>query len=149
MPVVPCKICGTEFYVRPKRHAAGKGKYCSRACAAEAKRKRDTVECPWCGKQFIKRSGQVYCSRSCACYANHSDGGSLATGKKTCIVCGEEFKKGVRQRICSLECLLKRHEEREGKSRYALDSDPWATGAIPPTRYADDLYRMPDVGLGF
>lgn len=147
---VPCQICGKEFYVRPARLKIGKDKYCSRKCAAEAKRIKDTVSCPWCGKHYIKRAGQIYCSRSCAALANHAAHDRYGTEKDRCIVCDKEFKHGVSSTICSNECLV---TYREGvgiqSHNYSLESDPWETGAIPPDRFAPDMFRQPDPVLGF
>lgn len=148
MPIVPCNQCGTEFYVRPARHNAGKGKYCSRKCAANAKRIKQTVSCPWCGRHFVKRAGQIYCSRSCAASANHAAHDRHGTEEKTCIVCEKHFTTGVSNKICSNACLA-RHRNSNNSGGYTLFEDPWETGAIPPDRYAQDLFRMPDIGLGF
>ncbi|MEZ6852081.1 hypothetical protein [Halodesulfovibrio aestuarii] len=148
MPVVPCQQCGTEFYVRPARYNAGKGKYCSRKCAGEAKLKNDTVSCPWCGKQFVKRAGQIYCSRSCGASANHAAHNRHGTEQNRCIVCEKKFTHGVSKHICSNACLVK-HREGISNSGYTLFDDPWATGAIPPDKYAHELYRQPDPVLGF
>jgi hypothetical protein len=148
MPVVPCNQCGTEFYVRPARYNAGKGKYCSRKCAAEAKRIKQTVSCPWCGRHFVKRAGQIYCSRSCAASANHAAHERYGADEKHCIVCEKRFTNGVSSKICSNTCLAK-HRNGSNAGGYSLFDDPWATGEIPPDRYARDLFRMPDIGLGF
>lgn len=147
---VPCQICGKEFYVRPARIKMGKDKYCSRKCISEARRRADTVSCPWCGKHFVKRAGQIYCSRSCAALANHASHERVGVKKNECIICGTEFKHGVSSKVCSNECLV---AYRKGVGiqchNYSLDADPWETGAIPPDRFAPDMYRQPDPVLGF
>lgn len=148
MPVVPCQQCGTEFYVRPAYYSAGKGKFCSRKCAAKAKRIKDTVSCPWCGKHYVKRAGQIYCSRSCAAYANHAAHDRLGAEKNRCIVCDKKFTHGVSSRICSNACLTVHHKAAPSDG-YALFDDPWETGAIPPDRFASDMFRQPDPVLGF
>lgn len=148
MPVVPCHQCGTEFYVRPARHNAGKGKYCSRKCAAEAKRIRDTVSCPWCGRHFVKRAAQIYCSRSCAASANQALHNRHGNDEKYCIVCEKSFTQGISSKICSNACLAQ-HRSGGKVGGYSLFDDPWATGAIEPDKYGTDLFRTPDTGLGF
>lgn len=150
MPVVPCAQCGTEFYVRPARKNAGLGKYCSRKCAGDAKRIKDTVSCPWCGRHYVKRANQIYCSRSCAASANHAASGRQGTTEKQCIICDRSFTHGVSSKICSNACLSV-HRKGFGvqQTSYSLESDPWETGAIPPDQFASDMFRQPDPVLGF
>ncbi|OBQ46241.1 hypothetical protein [Halodesulfovibrio spirochaetisodalis] len=154
--MVPCERCGTEFYQHVSRLESGNGKFCSKKCAyaakKEAKRIANTVNCPWCDKVFVKRSEQTYCSRSCAAAAVHARNNSAdkKTAKRTCIVCEKEFTLGVSNRICSHACLVQ-HRKELGchPTKYALESDPWETGAIPPDRFARDMFRQPDPVLGF
>lgn len=148
MPVVPCETCGTEFYVRPARKEAGRGKYCSRKCATKALRVKRSVSCPWCGRHYVKRTNQIYCSRSCAALANHAANNRPAADEKRCIVCDNNFTHGVSSNICSNACLVE-HREAPSASGYTLFEDPWATGAIPPDKFAHDMFRQPDPVLGF
>lgn len=65
-----CKICGKHFKVEPYR---GKGFYCSKECANEAKRVKHepNVICAYCGKKFYKKPSQIAknkvhcCSKEC------------------------------------------------------------------------------------
>lgn len=73
MPLVRCKICNKEFYIKPSHLRYGEGKYCSRKCQYKGQRKGKFVHCCICGKKiwrkprYLKRSkgGNFFCSRSC------------------------------------------------------------------------------------
>lgn len=157
MPVVSCEVCSKEYYVRPARHAAGKGKYCSRKCAADAKRKKNTVPCPWCGTHFLRRPNQIYCSRSCAASANHAYAGrGLDSKQETCKVCDKPLNYSVATGICSHTCLAEYRasladpkSSKTPRCNYGLEFDPWETGEIPPDKFAENIYRQPDPVLGF
>lgn len=152
MPKVICKECGAEFHVRPARIASGRGKFCSRECASAARKvEGDTRQCAWCGREFVTKSGtQKYCSRSCSAVAVHAATQMRpAGGGRKCACCGRLFMpREAGARFCGEEC--RERSMRDGAlSAYSLFEDPWETGAIPPDRYGKDMYRMPDIGLGF
>ena len=73
MPIVKCKICASEFYVKPSHQAKGYGKYCSRDCQYIGRRKGKYVTCDICNKEIWKtpkalkssKSGKFFCGRSC------------------------------------------------------------------------------------
>lgn len=83
-----CYYCGNKFY-RVKKDIANamrdyhhiQAKYCSIQCNANAHKKSKEVECANCGTQFIKRlpdikrskSGNHFCSRSCAATYNNKN----------------------------------------------------------------------------
>jgi endogenous inhibitor of DNA gyrase (YacG/DUF329 family) len=66
--VVPCAVCGTEFY-RPPAYVAQGRKYCSLRCHGTAQRKPPVVKtCPQCGAEMRLRpsyGAKTYCSRAC------------------------------------------------------------------------------------
>lgn len=73
MPIVNCRICNTEFYIKPSHQAKGYGKYCSRKCLAKGQLKGKFVECDICSKKVWRapkdlpksKSGKYFCSKSC------------------------------------------------------------------------------------
>ncbi|MFH0818385.1 MAG: hypothetical protein V1898_00080 [Patescibacteria group bacterium] len=73
MPQVKCKICQTEFYVKPCHQKMGYGKYCSRSCQYKGQTKGKYVFCYLCNKKTWKtpkalknsKSGNFFCSKSC------------------------------------------------------------------------------------
>jgi len=73
MPIVKCKICSTEFYVKPSQQKLGYGKYCSVKCQVEGRKKGKFVYCTICNKKTWKRpkalkhskSGKFFCGKSC------------------------------------------------------------------------------------
>jgi len=106
-----CLICGKPLSQRQvSLHAPGEAKHCSRACTAEAQRRRyeagrAKIICSSCGREFsLKRSqagrGGKYCSRACR------KTGTL----KSCPICGKRFYVRPSQikigegKYCSLEC---------------------------------------------
>jgi hypothetical protein len=73
MPIVKCKICNTEFYVKPSHISLGYGKYCSVRCRSKSQEKGKFVKCAVCSKDAWKmpkdlkraKSGKSFCSVSC------------------------------------------------------------------------------------
>lgn len=73
MPIVQCKICGKNFYIKPSQKKLGYGKYCSRKCQRIGQRKGKFVTCAICGKQVWKapkalkhsKSKKYFCSKTC------------------------------------------------------------------------------------
>jgi len=73
MPIVKCKICNTEFYVKPYHTSLGYGKYCSIKCRSKSQEKGKFVECALCSKSVWKmlkalkhsKSGKYFCTKSC------------------------------------------------------------------------------------
>jgi len=66
-----CKECGAEFRVDPYEIKRGRGKFCSKKCSDEARKKKIKRICKWCGKEFevkpskIKRGKGKFCSQKC------------------------------------------------------------------------------------
>lgn len=64
-----CPVCGTQF---AKRIGQSK-KYCSKECAAKARKQQIELSCDCCGKKFTRRSSKIntsksglhFCSRKC------------------------------------------------------------------------------------
>lgn len=73
MSTARCRICLSEFYVRPVFLRAGWGKFCSRNCKNEGQKTGKTVTCFICGKSIYRqrialrksRSKKYFCSKSC------------------------------------------------------------------------------------
>jgi len=73
MPIVKCRICNNEFYVKPSHQKLGCGKYCSRTCQAKSQLKGIFVNCSICRKKAWKmprelkhsKSGKFFCGKSC------------------------------------------------------------------------------------
>jgi len=75
VPNQKCKICGSEFYIKPFHAKKGWGKCCSIKCRSKAQRNGKWVECVNCGKKIYRtprdyrKSGskRFFCSVSCHC----------------------------------------------------------------------------------
>jgi G:T-mismatch repair DNA endonuclease (very short patch repair protein) len=72
MPVVRvCLVCGREFRVKPSVVTRGHGKFCSKKCEAEYRKKRVKLICEQCGKEYevwesvLKQSKSRFCSKKC------------------------------------------------------------------------------------
>ena len=73
MPEVKCNICNKPFHIKPSHQKLGYGKYCSKPCQYEGKKKGKYVNCYICNKETWKtpknfkksKSGKLFCSKSC------------------------------------------------------------------------------------
>jgi hypothetical protein len=73
MPQTNCKQCGKEFYTKPSWIRNGFGKYCSKKCGYESRKKGKIVDCFVCSKKIYKsckaikgsKSRKYFCSKSC------------------------------------------------------------------------------------
>ena len=73
MPIISCKICEKNFYVKPCHLKRGDGKYCSNMCAAQGRRRGRFVICSTCGKEVWRmpkhlthsKSKKYFCNKSC------------------------------------------------------------------------------------
>lgn len=73
MPIVNCKICSKEFYIKPNRLKRGWGKYCSNKCSYEGQKTGGLFVCQTCGKQVYRglknqarsQSGKYFCNKTC------------------------------------------------------------------------------------
>lgn len=73
MPIVKCKICSKEFYVKPSHQLLGWGKYCSTICRSKSQIKGKIVECSICHSKIYRPLGRLsrsisqkyFCSKSC------------------------------------------------------------------------------------
>jgi hypothetical protein len=55
-----CGVCGALFYVKASRLAAGKGRFCSRACRRDGFRARSGPDhAQWTGGRWRTRSGYI------------------------------------------------------------------------------------------
>ncbi len=73
MPVVTCKMCGTEFSVKLSQLNLGWGKYCSKTCKTKNQCNGKFFSCFCCKKEVYRslaqikhsKSGKIFCSKSC------------------------------------------------------------------------------------
>ena len=87
--------------------------YCSFKCQYNAKNKQQVVKCsnPKCTSIFkrqasdIKKSKNVYCSRSCAASVNNYKFPKRPALRKMCKFCKKQFIS--REKYCSVECKNK------------------------------------------
>lgn len=82
-----CLTCGKPIYIR--KGLRGRKKYCSRACLAEARKRRVLLICECCGVTFFahaSRPDKKYCSRDCRARASTS---LTAEGLRRCTGCGD------------------------------------------------------------
>lgn len=108
-----CLQCGKEFETWPAWEKKGSGKYCSRDCYRDSKRKQETRICAYCGDPFsIKKSASDICC-SWECRVARSKTEEWPTWKKQlrqCEQCGKEFwiKRSEilhgRGHFCSKKC---------------------------------------------
>ena len=64
MPIVKCKICKKEFYVKPNWIKRGWGKFCSNDCRHKSQLKGQMVHCEICGKEIWRRPKSLIHSKS-------------------------------------------------------------------------------------
>lgn len=73
MPLVNCRICKIEFYVKPCHQLKGWGKYCSIKCRTKSQFKGATFNCFTCGKEVYRsplaikksKSSKYFCTKTC------------------------------------------------------------------------------------
>lgn len=73
MPIVKCKFCNSQFYAKPNWIKQGWGKYCSRKCHYEGKRRGKFVSCFICKKEIYRipkalrasKSKKYFCNKTC------------------------------------------------------------------------------------
>lgn len=73
MPIVKCKTCNKDFYVKPSHQKIGWGKYCSIICRSKSQMKGKKFSCNVCGKQIYRSPKQIihsksrlyFCSKKC------------------------------------------------------------------------------------
>ncbi len=73
MPIVNCKMCGSEFSVKLSHQMLGWGKYCSKNCKTNAQCNGKFFTCFCCKKEVYRslsqidhsKSGKMFCSKPC------------------------------------------------------------------------------------
>ena len=94
-----CKYCNGKYY--RKNSGINSTTYCSDRCKRESRnkkaretRKKKEAVCRTCGKTFIRKGNDVYCSNECRFEVN------------VCPVCGKEFrcKRDEQRKVCSMKC---------------------------------------------
>lgn len=102
--VRPCEQCGAPF--RPQGQRLGKGRYCSKACVAEAKKPTPSA-CNACGAD-IPGPNKKYCSAKC-----YRGADPIAGPNTVCANCGKDVKRAPSEmrkydhHYCSLACFRK------------------------------------------
>jgi len=130
-----CKYCGKEFRKKKISVEKGRGKYCSKICLREDKKRIETA-CKYCGKimlvkpNTLKHNKGKYCSRSCTNKARkefstyRGKNNPLWQKRVNCICqwCGKTFKrekwyvKKGHGKYCSMDCMY--NGEVRGKNAY-------------------------------
>lgn len=59
-----CKQCGEMFRPLPSKLKEGKGKFCSQRCGWIFRRRKITLNCKVCGKEFKRKPANVKCNRN-------------------------------------------------------------------------------------
>lgn len=116
-----CQACGKNFEMNPSNLKYGRGKFCSRKCAAP-NRQQKMVEriCKICNNKFIGSTRQTLCSPECKkesrrrVVKKNNDKSKERKAKwyrethqykiKVCEICGKKFNPNGRDKTCSLEC---------------------------------------------
>lgn len=86
MPHLNCKICGADFYAKPRHLKCGWGKYCSKPCQYKAQFTGETVFCANCNKKVYRMKKDLCRSKSKNFFCNKS---CLAIWKNKHIISGE------------------------------------------------------------
>lgn len=136
MPQVHCKLCTKKFYAKPCHLRLGHGKYCSRHCQYESRKKGKFMPCFICGQKTWKRpkalikskSGKFFCSKSCQTKWRNNffsgkrhpfwKGGETtyrtilekSGSKKTCKFCGNNDKRVLAAH--HLDCNRKNNKQK-------------------------------------
>lgn len=87
MPHLNCKICGADFYAKPRHIQRGWGKYCSKPCQYKAQFTGKTVFCANCDKKVYRMKKDLRRSKSKKFFCNKS---CLAIWKNKHVICGEK-----------------------------------------------------------
>jgi len=64
MPIVKCKLCKTEFYIKPSHQKLGWGKYCSISCRSKSQFSGKLVKCFVCKKEIYRQNNKIVRSKS-------------------------------------------------------------------------------------
>jgi 5-methylcytosine-specific restriction endonuclease McrA len=117
---VNCLNCGKPIKICKAHYLRGQGKFCSKKCFIETKRKKTytTIVCKTCGASFqipqskAKGTRGKFCSRKCF-HAWHKTLKGVKNKlfkriEKTCIVCNKQYKAkqylSVKSKYCSDKC---------------------------------------------
>jgi hypothetical protein len=107
-----CLVCQAPFVMLPSRIKKGWGKYCSKSCAAQARRSRVPCICLVCHQPFVRKQGEInkwggkYCSQQC--YQQQRE----LPVTCTCLVCHRTFVVAPNRvhkgegKYCSRQCYF-------------------------------------------
>jgi hypothetical protein len=130
MPIVPCKQCSAEFYVKPSHQQRGAGKYCSRLCQSESQRTGTFIPCYICHKLAYKMaaaiqkspSGKFFCGKSCQTIwrntqvytgRNHANWTNGIASYRQRLLRSETAKLCLKCRIDDVRILAVHHKDRD------------------------------------
>src|SRR3989339_1107413 len=97
-----CSVCKKHIHRRNswvrENFKLGLNSYCSKRCESIGRTKKKLVICENCGKEFMRipsgLSPHNYCSGSCAAKVNNKKYPKKREIKfKTCVACGEKYRK--------------------------------------------------------
>lgn len=103
-----CKLCGKLFYAKPNWLRKGAGKYCSRNCQSESRKKGKMIACDNCGRETWKtprdfkrsKSGRYFCSKICALSRPTKCGPTHPNWKNGKYVEYRKMMEGKKKAIC-------------------------------------------------
>lgn len=140
MPIVACKVCSKDFYVKPNHLKLGWGKYCSRVCQSKSQFNGQSVKCFICEKEtyrskaHLKRSssGKYFCSKRCqTLWRNREFVGEKHGGWRNGIRAYRDIlKRSGKSIICTLcnmqdERVLIAHHRDHNRKNNKLDNLIW------------------------
>lgn len=86
-----CLQCGQSFVTTDTRIAAGRGKYCSKACMYAAQRVRIPRACEHCNKTFYLRQSDINGKAARFCSPECSAASRSKRSERQCLHCGSAF----------------------------------------------------------
>jgi len=103
-----CEICGKMVYVTSYALTNGYGRFCSRACFAQARISKVLLKCLECGTDIWTKPSSVgrknYCSREC--YWNRAKVNAVRAARLgACVFCKQEFILTRNRKYCSVQCV--------------------------------------------
>ena len=104
-----CKYCGQVFETKSKKSISCNSPDCKKEHKRELDAKDRKLQCKTCGKYFIGKKGNKYCSDECRRKAQKEI--------KECIDCGKKIISIKNKQLCD-ECEKIRRMKYEKKCQY-------------------------------